>query len=382
MNLQPKILSNAFLINGYTPAVDMILVILCILLLLLLRETFIRRSRLFLLFRTCIALLLIAAFSNSCFYYTVLYFDSDTTLCILRTIYHSSLLLIFCLYAAYLKILIGIPGKTGHIMNIFLYSLYIIFAVVDALSPVLGYSFYRDSSGAWHDNLYLKPFTIAYGIYMAFIFFLLLYYHKRIPTSLFHMLVIVQFICVFLVCAENYFGSNTFLAITFLLPIMVILYMVHGSSYSIKTGALNADSLNEYLNQQASIQNSTYYMCLRFDTDSEYVMPDELGKLFFNFWNGYFKNGLLFHPSTDFFVLAIDVSDIRNADKIAQDMIQNDFKRHFETYKLPYKIVMFNHLDFCENLEQFYELFNFFAEPMELNNFRSCDTADYKVFMI
>ncbi|MFR3228305.1 MAG: ATP-binding cassette domain-containing protein [Mediterraneibacter gnavus] len=79
-------------------------------------------------------------------------------------------LLIFCLYAAYLKILIGIPGKTGHIMNIFLYSLYIIFAVVDALSPVLGYSFYRDSSGAWHDNLYLKPFTIAYGIYMAFIF--------------------------------------------------------------------------------------------------------------------------------------------------------------------------------------------------------------------
>lgn len=380
MNLQPKILSNAFLINGYTPAVDMILVILCILLLLLLRETFIRRSRLFLLFRTCIALLLIAAFSNSCFYYTVLYFDSDTTLCILRAIYHSSLLLIFCLYAAYLKILIGIPGKTGHIMNIFLYSLYIIFAVVDALSPVLGYSFYRDSSGAWHDNLYLKPFTIAYGIYMAFIFFLLLYYHKRIPTSLFHMLVIVQFICVFLVCAENYFGSNTFLAITFLLPIIVILYMVHGSSYSIKTGALNADSLNEYLNQQASIQISTYYMCLRFDTDSEYVMPDELGKLFFNFWNGYFKNGLLFHPSTDFFVLAIDVSDIRNADKIAQDMIQNDFKRHFETYKLPYKIVMFNHLDFCENLEQFYELFNFFAEPMELNNFRSCDTADYKSF--
>lgn len=56
------------------------------------------------------------------------------------------------------------------------------------------------------------------------------------------MLVIVQFICVFLVCAENHFGSNTFLAITFLLPIMVILYMVHGSSYSIKTGALNADS--------------------------------------------------------------------------------------------------------------------------------------------
>lgn len=104
------------------------------------------------------------------------------------------------------------------------------------------------------------------------------------------MLVIVQFICVFLVCAENHFGSNTFLAITFLLPIMVILYMVHGSSYSIKTGALNADSLNEYLNQQASIQISTYYMCLRFDTDSEYVMPDELGKLFFNFWNGYFKN--------------------------------------------------------------------------------------------
>jgi hypothetical protein len=94
------------------------------------------------------------------------------------------------------------------------------------------------------------------------------------------MLVIVQFICVFLVCAENHFGSNTFLAITFLLPIMVILYMVHGSSYSIKTGALNADSLNEYLNQQASIQISTYYMCLRFDTDSEYVMPDELGKLF------------------------------------------------------------------------------------------------------
>ena len=40
------------------------------------------------------------------------------------------------------------------------------------------------------------------------------------------------------------------------------------------------------------------------------------------------------------------------------------FQKYYEEYKLPYKLVLFDHLDFCENLEQFYEVFNYFSEKV------------------
>ena len=61
---------------------------------------------------------------------------------------------------------------------------------------------------------------------------------------------------------------------------------------------------------------------------------------------------MLFNPSTSFFVLAVDSHNVPDATERAVSLIKKVFQKYYEEYKLPYKLVLFDHLDFCENLEQ------------------------------
>ena len=54
--------------------------------------------------------------------------------------------------------------------------------------------------------------------------------------------------------------------------------------------------------------------------------------------------------------------------------------KYYEEYKLPYKLVLFDHLDFCENLEQFYEVFNYFSEKVAQNSYRVFGEEDYQSY--
>ena len=106
MGLNLLLSTNHIVIHSYSPVADFLLVVMCLLALLLIRQTFIKQSRTFRIFKSCFALLFIAAVSNIAFYYADLFSRQNTLLWILRAVYHISLLSLFCLYIAYLKILI------------------------------------------------------------------------------------------------------------------------------------------------------------------------------------------------------------------------------------------------------------------------------------
>ena len=221
---------------------------------------------------------------------------------------------------------------------------------------------------------------VGYLLYLAVILFLLVRYRRRLPTALFHMLIFTETVCGLIVVMEAAMNTTSFLATTYFLPLLVVLYMLHANAYDPKTGALGSASLDEYLRQQRQTAQDTYYLCLRFDMDFEYVMTEEMGKLFYSFWTDYFRKGMLFNPSTSFFVLAVDSHNIPDATERAVSLIKKVFQKYYEEYKLPYKLVLFDHLDFCENLEQFYEVFNYFSEKVAQNSYRVFGEEDYQTY--
>ena len=111
MGLNLLLSTNHIVIHSYSPVADFLLVVMCLLALLLIRQTFIKQSRTFRIFKACFALLFIAAVSNIAFYYADLFSRQNTLLWILRAVYHISLLSLFCLYIAYLKILIVVAFR-------------------------------------------------------------------------------------------------------------------------------------------------------------------------------------------------------------------------------------------------------------------------------
>lgn len=380
MGLHLWMSTNHIVIHSYSPVGDFLLVIQCLLALLLIRQTFIKQSRTFRIFKFCFALLFIAAASNIAFYYTDLFSRQNSLLWVLRAVYHISLLSLFCLYISYLKTLIVFPERTAGKLSALSLGILLVFGTADILAPLTGWGFQQDHYGTWYENMLLTPFMMGYLLYLAFILFLLIRYKRRLPTELFHMLLFTEALCAGIVVLETSMNTTSFLATTYFLPLLVVLYMLHANAYDPKTGALSSASLDEYLRQQKLTSQDTYYLCLRFDMDFEYVVTEEMGKLFYDFWTDYFRKGMLFNPSTSFFVLAVDSHNIPDATERAVSLIKKVFQQYYEEYKLPYKLVLFDHLDFCENLEQFYDVFNYFSEKVTQNSYRVFGEEDYQSY--
>ena len=76
----------------------------------------------------------------------------------------------------------------------------------------------------------------------------------------------------------------------------------------------------------------------------------------------------------------MDSHNIPDATGRAVSLIKKVFQKYYEEYKLPYKLVLFDHLDFCENLEQFYEVFNYFSEKVAQNSYRVFGEEDYQTY--
>ena len=172
MGLNLLLSTNHIVIHSYSPVADFLLVVMCLLALLLIRQTFIKQSRTFRIFKSCFALLFIAAVSNIAFYYADLFSRQNTLLWILRAVYHISLLSLFCLYIAYLKILIVFPKNIGRKYTFLSFAILVVTGVADLASPLTGWGFHQDHYGIWYENILSTPFMVGYLLYLAVILFL------------------------------------------------------------------------------------------------------------------------------------------------------------------------------------------------------------------
>ena len=145
MGLNLLLSTNHIVIHSYSPVADFLLVVMCLLALLLIRQTFIKQSRTFRIFKSCFALLFIAAVSNIAFYYADLFSRQNTLLWILRAVYHISLLSLFCLYIAYLKILIVFPKNIGRKYTFLSFAIFVL--DVDRCAGRYGYEVFRVPAG-------------------------------------------------------------------------------------------------------------------------------------------------------------------------------------------------------------------------------------------
>ena len=68
MGLSLLLSTNHIVIHSYSPVADFLLVVMCLLALLLIRQTFIKQSRTFRIFKSCFALLFIAPFIMPTFF--------------------------------------------------------------------------------------------------------------------------------------------------------------------------------------------------------------------------------------------------------------------------------------------------------------------------
>lgn len=235
MGLSLLLSTNHIVIHSYSPVADFLLVVMCLLALLLIRQTFIKQSRTFRIFK----LLFCPAFHCRSFQYLPFimptFFPDRTPYSGPPGRLHYSLLSLFCLYIAYLKILIVFPKNIGRKYTFLSFAILVVTGVADLASPLTGWGFHQDHYGIWYENILSTPFMVGYLLYLAVILFLLVRYRRRLPTALFHMLIFTETVCGLIVVMEAAMNTTSFLATTYFLPLLVVLYMLHANAYDPKT---------------------------------------------------------------------------------------------------------------------------------------------------
>jgi len=356
------------LYDAYSPTGDMISFICCVTLLLIIKWVlFFSKDTKFFLLKMALHFILVGTFVNVLFYeqldvigrYPVIVFT-------LRTIYHTCFSSCIYLFALYLKSMMNLNGKLEISVSYFTRILFVVCLVMDALSPITKFGFYREGD-LWYDPI-ISPYNIFYVLIMLIILAMMVKYAHRLVKSVHNCLVATTIILVIIMAYSAYANINTFTSFTYVLPIMVVMVLLHSKPFDDKTGSLSTDSFGSFVNESIKKGHSFDYLILKLNLHSLDQMSDELGKVLNSFWQESFKDALLFRIEHDEFVLAIPRNNRNgNTENKVRHLIQDDFPRFYSKYQLDYKIIFLNDIDFIRSDIDLKNMINYVLITMKDN---------------
>ena len=356
------------LIENYTPAVDTVAVVICLLMLFVIfKVLYFSRDRKFVFMERSLIFTAIGSAANIGFYLIIKNFGCvPLAIILLRDVYHISFLLCLYCFMLYMKRMIDIKDEYERQVS---YLTRIMFAgcvVLEVLSPFTGLGFsYRD--GLWHDTM--ASFYNLFYLY-AYILFLvmLMFYSSRLIRSVRVCLLAAASVDALIMAYQAILNINTYTSITYILPIMVVMILIHSKPFDDKTGSLSLRSFESYVERTVNNKVPVDYMILKMDMNTLDGMPTELGKELNSFWHAAFREATVFMLATDTLALAIPKSKANgNIQEKINGLLDSELPRIYSEFHLPYKLIGLFDVDFIESVPDMLSILRYLINKMDDN---------------
>lgn len=276
----------------YTPELDLACIVFAGVFLLVLRESYIKFSTNFVVFKISVGLICFCS-AMKVFYYSVTQGSNNA---ILRysfsMLYSVGLLILMQLYVAYIS-RITIWNRE---VVLFVTGLSDVGCVIAAII-----------------NPYLPNLLfVAYCINVGAMLYCCLKNDRCVFRQMRYALCVVSFVSIFMVMYEHMLNHSIFTVFTFFLPLLVVMFMVHSNPYNLTTGALNAESFDEFLKNK---KKKTKMLVIKLRDYQFGHLPEDLEFLGKKCCAG-LKKASVFNPLPD--TLVIISRDIGAARKAAE----------------------------------------------------------------
>lgn len=367
------------LIANYSVGGDMFLIVLCIVIMAILLMNFVSSNKGQTLLIVSNIFLFLASLSNLCFYYSIKFELNPIHIYIFRDAYHVLLLSIFVIYVGYVNQLADTPQRISRILGSLSGAIALCACIADCLSPITHFGFYMISDGLWSDPTFLKPFTIAYILEMTILGANVLFAGKRIIKSIRQLLMFTFFLCITVSLIESTFSSNTLMAMTFALPIIVVLFELHSSPYNLLNGARDFAVLGDYIVGRYSAGRKDTYMCLQLYPEEGMEFPRELGKAFYSFYDAKFKHAKLFANGLSTYVLVIPEDIERNIEEKVSDLVKVAFARQYDKYGIDYKIAILTDEEF-DSFDAFNNCLRYWMQATDTNSCKDVRSSEMEQY--
>lgn len=357
----------------YSAVGDIITVMLCIICWLLLRSTYTMKQANLKLFYIANSLIGIAAISNSFFHYLLKDINTINVnwLYVLHCVVYICLASVLVLYCMYLCNLFELNHQTTRKLYSMIFPVLILFVLYTIISSIFNIGFYIDENLKVHYDIKLNVF-ICYYLYLSVIIVTMIYKLKQRLITKTRKCMQAIIISSFLVMFLGYiYGSASFKCISFLFPVIAVLFFFHYNAYDTRTGTLDYKSFDNYIRH---VEKPFGIVCL-YLKDFHIENNKKLSGSFIKYTEKIFKNYCMFRIS-DSKVFLVYVKKNNLPGESLMEKIKEDFYPLYLEYKIPYKLVHISSDPRLESGEDYITLNTYINKKIELNSFYSCKEED------
>ena len=327
--------------DNYTRAGDVAVMALCVVVAVLLLSSYVSRTRSFRIFIGIVGLLFVAALTNIG-YHCMLTADIPEAYTLtygMGILYNAMLFAVFFLFAQYTTEVTGLDRRRTKIVTVVSAALLIAIVAADVVRAVVGAGFDVTEQG-----LVIHPtslFIIGYVLFFILMLGLLTrvrtLVYKRVMYGFFGTMVVSLGVRI----GQLILNQSSLVTMTFVFPVIAMLYIMHSHPYNIKLGAVDVRAMEDMVRTMHARKAPFLFLSLflpDYDVEGK-ELPKELRATVRRFASVYFHGSFLFQIGNGHLVLIVPKR--RNPDyEHRTQRIMKSFGEQYQRFRLPYKVVI------------------------------------------
>lgn len=364
------------LINNYQYVGDLGVVILCLVLILCIKKSYVIVSKISKIFVIAIMLICFSSIANMIAYISGVHGNISTIvftfiLCVVNIVYS----LIFYFYILYITDLAKLDRKKNkfYIIAIVLINCSrILYCLITRLFEI------RSKTNIYDMSVYFGFLLFSYLI--SFIIILrVIYLSNNIIKPVKYVLSVAVFTSLYLVFTSLPNGNISFINISFSIPIIVVMVMLHSSPYDISTGALSGSAFKDFIVELDSFKDMSL-ICIKFYNIKDRIISDELSNILKSAYSFKINDIKLYNENYRVFVITIDKekNDINNIEKEILNLC-NNLAYKFTDINIDFKLLVINSnmLDIKTGVD-FDKLLEYLFNKYKINTVNVCGFDVYE----
>lgn len=334
---------------NYNCISDIVVCIISILMLILLRTTYLTKTKGLLLLKLGLFNIVYCSLISQWLYGYLIPKLGKVNIFLIYTGYnilHIGYIFELALFLFYMYELINFHNKS---MKIGVVLLICIYAILELTSVFTHISFWVDENNIIHNNgmtsLYLVWYIIMITIFLATI----IIENRVIVNRIYQSIFAIFSFCIFLTIFQFIVNIESFTTLSYLLPVIVIVFLFHSNSYNSSYGALDRNALRGRLQDLAGLRYKFNFVYIQIPNFTNIEYDARTAKDFNTFTKLTGYKDYLFRYDKDIFVMLYD-------SKVDLNCINDFFSKLHTGYQLSHKILVVKSNNICKDLNDYIEV--------------------------
>lgn len=328
--------------DNYSRMGDVGVIAICCVIFVLLASSYVSRTDSFRIFSALVGDIFLAAILNIGYHDLLLLnvnnASLNTWIYLLRLIYVMLLFNAFFLFSLYTSVVSNLEHKKARTIAVLAFIVFFAVVAADIILSIRGVGFRLNERGAVEPGFDI--FMIGYAVYVVFLAIHMYKVRKLLFKRVMYGFYGVMALSVSIRVAQYIMNQSTLTTMTFALPTIAMLYIMHSNPYNVKVGTLDFHVVEDLVRRLYRRNSPFIFMSLLwpdYDMDGKHL-PDEIQEQIRRFSRDYFRNGVMFMISNGHIVMFATKKS--NPDyEVWMQKILSEFRKQYERLRYPFKLV-------------------------------------------